>query len=299
MSSRLPPWLRRTKQDLARLHEMKRKLRGQGLHTVCEEARCPNIGECFGRTTATFLIMGPVCSRHCGFCNVAAGLPAPLDPEEPYHVAQAAKDLGLRHVVITSVTRDDLPLGGAGHFVETILAVRETLPAATIEVLTPDFQADETALVAIAQAPIQVFNHNVETVARLYPTARPQADYRRSLFVLKCLAALRPDILVKSGFMLGLGETDAEVVELLADLRAHRVNALTIGQYLRPRLANLPVERYVPPEEFAAWEDRAKNAGFAHVAAGPLVRSSYQADRFLADETRPLALRSESDIQND
>jgi lipoic acid synthetase len=279
VSDRLPPWLRRTKQQLAERHEMQRRLRGHALHTVCEEARCPNIGECFARTTATFLLMGPNCTRACGFCNVARGPAAPLDPNEPVNAAKAAGAMGLRHVVFTSVTRDDLPLGGAAHFAQAIHETHRTLPTATIEALTPDFGGDERAFELIAQAPLAVFNHNVETVARLYPAARPQADYARSLGVLSWMARRRPAWLVKSGFMLGLGETASEVEALLSDLLAAGVTAITIGQYLRPRLANLPVARYVPPKEFAAWGERATAVGFARVASAPLVRSSYLANR--------------------
>lgn len=281
MTQRLPPWLRQNKRDLARLHAMQKHLRGLSVHTVCEQARCPNIGECFGRTTATYLLLGPTCTRGCGFCNVETAPPRPPDPLEPRHVAQSAAAMGLRHVVLTSVTRDDLPLGGAEHFLRAVLEVKELLPGATIEVLTPDFQGSMAALEILAAAPIDVFNHNLETVARLYPTARPQADYRRSLEVLRHFKTLRPEVLSKSGFMLGLGETDEEVLVLLKDLRDAGVEAVTIGQYIRPRLAKLPVERYVEPELFVRWAERAKAEGFRRVAAAPLVRSSYMAETML------------------
>lgn len=293
-SPRLPPWLRREKRDLAKIHETKKRLRGLALHTVCEEARCPNLAECFARTTAAFLLMGPVCTRACGFCNMAPGELRPLDPDEPARVAEAAATMGLRHIVLTSVTRDDLPRGGAGHFAATAQAIERRLPEATIEVLTPDFQGDEDALAAVAAAPIDVFNHNLETVARLYPTARPQADYRRSLRVLGRMAKMRPGMAIKSGFMLGLGETPDEVRTLLADLRAAGATAVTIGQYLRPRLTNLPVARYAPPAEFAAWEAAARALGFRRVAAGPLVRSSYFAEKMM-DDCSPQSHRGRRD----
>jgi len=281
MTLRLPPWLRQNKRDLARLHVMQKHLRGHRLHTVCEQARCPNIGECFGRNTATYLLMGPTCTRGCGFCNMTTAPPAPPDPHEPREVARSAAAMNLRHVVLTSVTRDDLPMGGAEHFLQTVLEVKELLPAATVEVLTPDFQGSIEALKIIALAPIDVFNHNLETVSRLYPTARPQADYRRSLAVLRSFKQLRPTVTSKSGFMLGLGETDAEVEILLHDLREAGVEAVTIGQYLRPRLAKLPVVRYVEPARFAQWAAYARRAGFRRVAAAPLIRSSYQAENML------------------
>jgi lipoic acid synthetase len=288
-NSRLPPWLRREKSDLVKIHAVQKSLRGRGLHTVCEEARCPNLAECFARTTATFLLMGPYCTRACRFCNVPNSgdtiqhrvSPNALDPDEPARVAEAAVEWGLRHVVLTSVTRDDLPLGGAAHFAATARALQARLPDATIEMLTPDFLGDERALAEIAAAPLHMFNHNVETAARLYPEVRPQADYRRSLDVLGRFAALRPDVSIKSGFMLGLGETADEIRALLADLLAAQVGAVTIGQYLQPRLTNRPVARYVPPEEFAAWEREARAMGFRRVAAGPLVRSSYHAEKML------------------
>jgi len=282
MTGRLPPWLRKPIADHEKVLRLNKRLSGAGVYTVCREARCPNIGECFARNTATFLLMGPNCSRNCGFCNIQAGPLAALDPDEPQHVAAAAAaEMGLTHVVITSVTRDDLPLGGADHFRATMMAVRSVLPAATIEVLTPDFNGDHAALEIIVAAPLEVFNHNVETVPRLYGLARPRAEYRRSLEVLAFMAERRPDALIKSGLMLGLGETDEEVELVLTDLRQTGVQALTIGQYLRPRLENLPVCRYVEPEGFERWRQHATELGFARVAAGPLVRSSYLADRMV------------------
>jgi len=280
-TSRLPPWLRRSKRDLVSLRQMKKKLRNRSLHTVCEAARCPNIVECFARPTATFLLMGDVCTRDCRFCNIETGKPKPLDENEPEQVADAAAEMDLRHIVVTSVTRDDLPLGGAEHFAATVRAIKNKLPEATVEVLTPDFQGSREALACVAQAPIDVFNHNLETVQRLYPNVRPGADYHRSLQILSEFARLRPDVLNKSGMMLGLGETPEEIEQLLYDLREADVSAVTIGQYMRPRLANLPVNRYLPPEEFEAWRLRAHDMGFSHVASAPLVRSSYLADKMI------------------
>jgi len=232
--------------------------------------------------------MGPNCTRNCGFCNIEPGPPAPLNPEEPGLVALSAAEMGLKHVVITSVTRDDLPDGGADHFVVTAKAVRERLPEAAIELLTPDFQGSVDALKRLAEAPFDVFNHNVETAPRLYAEARAAADYQQSLLVLKTFGELRPDVLLKSGVMLGLGERDEEVEQVLDDLRQHGVRAITIGQYLQPRRDCLPVRRYVTPENFALWHQKALERGFSHVAAGPFVRSSYLADR-LFNEGTPLA----------
>lgn len=285
MTGRLPPWLRKPVRDQEKVQRLNRRLGRAGLHTVCREARCPNIGECYARNTATFLLLGPTCSRTCGFCNIQTGRLRAPDPDEPRRVAEAAAEMNLRHVVITSVTRDDLPLGGAEQFLATMQAVHEALPEATIEVLTPDFNGDPAALDLIASGPLHVFNHNMETVHRLYAEARPQADYAGSLAVLASMAQRRPDALCKSGLMLGLGETDGEVATLLDDMRAAGVNAVTIGQYLRPRLENLPVRRYVEPVEFERWRERAIKKGFLHVAAGPLVRSSYLADEMVAGPT--------------
>ncbi|MHB9058686.1 MAG: lipoyl synthase [Bacillota bacterium] len=254
-------------------------LRDLSLHTVCEEASCPNIWECYNHHTSTFLIMGDTCSRHCAFCGVTHASPRaavrPVDPDEPVHVAEAARRLGLEHVVITSVTRDDLPDGGAGTFAACIREVRRLTPGTTIEVLVPDFRGDRAALERVLAAAPDVFNHNIETVPRLYSKVRPQADYRRSLDVLA--AASAAGLTVKSGLMLGLGETPAEVETVLQDLRRAGCHLVTIGQYLRPSSHQLPVTRFVPPEEFAELEKKASALGFAGVAAGPLVRSSYRA----------------------
>ncbi len=258
-------------------------LGGLGLHTVCQSASCPNIGECFGHGTATFLILGGVCTRRCRFCAVPKGEPAALDSGEPAKVAQAAAALGLRHVVVTSVTRDDLPDGGAGHFAATIVAVRAASPGTTVEVLTPDFAGDAHSLDIVLSACPEIFNHNVETVPRLYPTVRPGADYRRSLAVLA--AAAREPLLVKSGLMVGLGESEKEIIAVLGDLAAAGVRAVTVGQYLRPSPAHLPVVEYIHPDQFRRYEQAARSLGFSRVAAGPLVRSSYHAADWCARTT--------------
>jgi lipoic acid synthetase len=251
------------------------------LHTVCQSAHCPNLCECFASGTATFLILGNVCTRHCRFCAVAAGEPQPLEADEPDRVAQAAATLGLRHVVVTSVTRDDLPDGGSGQFAATIAAIHAACEA-TVEVLTPDFQGRADLVARVLAAGPEVFNHNVETVPRLYPAVRPEADYRRSLDVLR-LAHEHGGPLTKSGLMLGLGETRAEVLAVLRDLRAAGCEALTLGQYLRPSAGHLPVDRFVTPSEFGRYERDATELGFLGVAAGPFVRSSYHAEGLLGE----------------
>jgi len=249
-----------------------------GLHTVCQEARCPNSGECFSRGTATFLILGEVCTRRCRFCAVTQGTPGLPDPEEPHRLAEAAARLALDYVVITSVTRDDLADGGAGAFAAAIRAVRERLPVARIEVLIPDFKGAAAALGEVLAARPDVLNHNLETVARLYPEARPQADYARSLELLGRVRRAGFGIAVKSGLMLGLGETPAEVTAALGDLYDAGCRLLTLGQYIQPRRESLSVARYIPPEEFDAWEKSALAMGFDCVASGPFVRSSYHAE---------------------
>jgi lipoic acid synthetase len=272
---RLPDWIKtRCRADQ---HETKLILRKHGISTVCEEARCPNRGECFSKPTATFMILGSHCTRDCGFCSVNSSMPEPLDENEPEKVALAAEEIGLKYVVITSVSRDDLPDGGASHFAKTISAVRRRLPAAKIEVLTPDFQGDSEALSTVFEARPDVFNHNVETVERLYPHVRPQAVYRRSLSVLKQAKIIAPDIFTKSGFMLGLGEEQEEVLELLRELRRAGCDVVTIGQYLRPTRNNLPVVEYLHPEVFEYLRVKALDIGFTYVASGPLVRSSMNA----------------------
>jgi lipoic acid synthetase len=275
-----PDWIRVRLSHGQRFHDMKRVLREQRLHTVCEEASCPNIGECFGSGTATFMILGDLCTRRCPFCDVAHGRPEPPDADEAAHLAHTVALLSLKHVVITSVDRDDLRDGGAAHFAACIDAVRERSPDTRIEVLVPDFRGRlATALDILAATPPDVLNHNLETVPRLYREARPGADYANSLELLRAFKARRPACLTKSGLMLGLGETDDEIVDVLRDLRRHNVDMLTVGQYLQPRAGNLPVRRYAPPATFKALESIARRMGFAHVACGPLVRSSYHADR--------------------
>ncbi len=275
-----PDWIRVRLSDSPRFREVKRVLREQRLHTVCEEASCPNISECFGNGTATFMILGDLCTRRCPFCDVAHGRPEPPDADEPAHLAQTIAALGLAYVVITSVDRDDLRDGGAAHFAACICAVRERSPGTRIEVLVPDFRGRlPVALEILAATPSDVMNHNLETVPRLYREARPGADYAHSLDLLAAFKRKRPEVLTKSGLMLGLGETDDEVLEVMRDLRRHAVDMLTVGQYLQPRAGNLLVRRYVTPDAFALLEQRACAMGFANVACGPLVRSSYHADR--------------------
>ncbi len=277
---RLPEWLRKPERHAEADHELKVMLRTRGLHTVCEEARCPNRHECFARGAATFMILGDVCSRSCGFCAVKTGrgLPMELLADEPEQVAAAAAELRLRYVVITSVNRDELTDGGAAHFAKTIHAVRHRLPAAQVEVLTPDFKGNFEALHAVLDARPDTYNHNVESVPRLYHTVRPQADYRQSLDVLKEAHHYAPEILTKSGFMVGLGERPDEVKRLLEDLRAACVDVVTIGQYLQPTRKHLPVEEYVHPDVFAGYKTYGEQLGLRAVFAGPLVRSSYMAD---------------------
>ena len=286
---RLPAWARAPKTHFESLHALKAGLRGLGLHTVCESARCPNIHECFHRGTATFMILGNRCTRGCGFCSVPKGSPRlhdmRLDPEEPAHVARMAASLQLRHVVITSVNRDDLSDGGSAHFARTVREVRQALPAARVEVLVPDFCGDTAAVARVLDAGPHIFNHNMETVARLYPRVRPQADYRQSLDVLRFARRYRPEALTKSGLMAGLGETPAEVDELLRDLRAAEVDIATIGQYLQPTRRNLPVAGYIEPRQFEAWRAGGLALGLKAVFSGPLVRSSYMAD-LVGEEAR-------------
>jgi len=276
-----PPWIRvRAATPDSRFHEVKRLLRSQQLHTVCEEASCPNIAECFGKGTATFMILGDICTRRCPFCDVAHGRPLAPDAAEPRHLAQSIALLGLRYVVITSVDRDDLKDGGAQHFAECIRAVRSASPSTTIEVLVPDFRGRaERALELLGTAPPDVMNHNLETVPRLYRRARPGGHYAQSLALLKEWKRRFPAVPTKSGLMVGLGESDDEILAVMRDLRAHEVDMLTIGQYLQPSPHHLPVERYVPPETFEHYEEEALKLGFRHAAVGPLVRSSYHADR--------------------
>jgi lipoic acid synthetase len=274
---RLPPWARRPLGQPSKLHEMKAILRKRNLHTVCESARCPNIGECFTKPTATFMILGDVCTRNCGFCSVSKkGPPQGVDPAEPRNVALTAKELGLKHVVITSVTRDDLPDGGAGQFALTIRAIRDTIFNILIEVLTPDFMGDTVALDLVFGAGPDIFNHNLETVPRLYPLVRPQADYFRSLEALR--RARDAGLMTKSGIMVGLGESKDEVKGVLADLLKAGCGAVTIGQYLRPTRANLDVKEFLRPGVFKEYELYGRELGLGRVYSGPFVRSSYNAE---------------------
>jgi lipoyl synthase len=276
-----PAWIRvRAASPNSRFHEIKDILRAQKLHTVCEEASCPNIAECFGKGTATFMILGDVCTRRCPFCDVAHGRPLPPDADEPAHLAETIARLKLRYVVITSVDRDDLKDGGAAHFVECIRSIRQQTPTTTIEVLVPDFRGRlDRALEILAAAPPDVMNHNLETVPRLYRQARPGGDYRHSLKLLQEFKRKHPAVPTKSGLMVGLGEADDEILAVMRDLRAHDVDMLTIGQYLQPSPHHLPVLRYVDPAVFKEFELQAEKMGFRHAAIGPLVRSSYHADQ--------------------
>jgi lipoic acid synthetase len=277
---RKPDWIRvrvPASPEVARIKEILRRNR---LASVCEEANCPNLGECFSGGTATFMIMGEICTRRCPFCDVAHGRPQPLDPDEPRHLAETIAAMKLAYVVVTSVDRDDLRDGGAGHFVDCILAVRRLSPATRIEILTPDFRGRlDRALAILAAAPPDVMNHNLETVPRLYAQARPGSDYAHSLALLRDFKAAHPGTPTKSGLMVGLGETNEEILAVMRDLRAHGVDMLTIGQYLQPSRSHLPVARYVHPDEFRMFEVEAAAMGFANAACGPMVRSSYHADR--------------------
>jgi len=276
---RKPLWIRAKNPFHPNVKKLKAVLRDQKLFTVCEEAACPNLGECFAKGTATFMIMGEICTRRCPFCDVGHGRPRPLDENEPQHLAETISAMGLSYVVITSVDRDDLRDGGAMHFVECINKTRELNPQIEIEILVPDFRGRmDVALDILHQSPPDVFNHNLETVPRLYKQCRPGADYRWSLELLKRFKQLYPEVPTKSGLMLGLGENLDEVLAVMKDMRAHEVDMLTLGQYLQPSKHHLPVERYVSPEEFESLYDMAVELGFKHVASGPMVRSSYHAD---------------------
>ncbi len=274
-----PDWMSIKLPKVEKINQVTNMLRANSLVTVCEEARCPNLAECFSSGTATFMIMGDKCTRRCGFCDVAHGRPDALDPLEPARVAEASAKMNLSHVVITSVDRDDLPDGGGAHFKECIQAVRHRLPNASIEILVPDFRGRmDKALEELVKAPSDIFNHNLETVSRLYKEARAGSDYQWSLDLLKEHKKRLPSVYTKSGIMLGLGETDDEVVQVMKDLREHNVDMLTLGQYLAPSEFHMPVTRYVTPETFVEFGKIAKKMGFVHVASGPLVRSSYHAD---------------------
>ena len=276
-----PDWIRvRAALPSSRFYEIKQILREHKLHTVCEEASCPNIGECFGKGTATFMIMGDKCTRRCPFCDVGHGRPDPLDVDEPMNLARTIAALKLKYVVITSVDRDDLRDGGAGHFVECIRQIRALSPETRIEVLVPDFRGrDDRALEILKAAPPDVMNHNLETAPRLYKQARPGSDYQFSLNLLKKFKAMHPGVPTKSGIMVGLGETDEEILQVMADMRAHDIDMITIGQYLAPSGHHLPVARYVHPDTFRMFEQKAIEMGFSHAAVGAMVRSSYHADK--------------------
>lgn len=274
-----PEWIRAKLPTGQRFFEIKDILRSQKLHTVCEEASCPNIGECFSKGTATFMIMGDICTRRCPFCDVGHGRPNALDPNEPKHLAETVASLRLRYVVITSVDRDDLRDGGAEHFSECIREIRRLSPSTQIEVLVPDFRGRlELALDILSADRPDVMNHNLETAPRLYKQARPGSDYLHSLQLLQQYKQRNPDVVTKSGIMVGLGETDEEVYEVMADMRAHDIDMITIGQYLQPSNGHLPVLRYVTPEQFKVFENKAYEMGFKHAAVGAMVRSSYHAD---------------------
>jgi lipoic acid synthetase len=299
-----PDWIRvKMGSASSRFYEVKKILRAHRLHTVCEEATCPNIGECFGKGTATFLIMGDKCTRRCPFCDIAHGRPDPLDANEPQHLARTIAALQLQYVVITSVDRDDLRDGGAQHFVDCIRAVRNMSPGTRIEILVPDFRGRlERALDALVREPPDVMNHNLETVPRLYRQARPGADYAHSLRLLAQFRDRIPSVPTKSGLMVGLGETDEEIVQVMRDLRGHGVQMLTIGQYLAPSTHHLPVRRYVAPEIFAQFEREARTMGFAHAACAPLVRSSYHADQqaqAVAHTDRPIDTSEQAPMNRD
>jgi lipoic acid synthetase len=277
---RKPEWMRiKLPPSSQKIEHIKSTLRKNKLHSVCEEASCPNLAECFNHGTATFMIMGAICTRRCPFCDVAHGRPLPLDPEEPKKLALTIKEMNLKYVVITSVDRDDLRDGGAQHFADCIREIREHSPQTRIEILTPDFRGRmEQALEVFRETPPDVFNHNLETAPRMYRVARPGADYKWSLELLRRIKEMHPHVPTKSGLMMGLGETNEEIVEVLKDLREHGVNMLTLGQYLQPSRHHLPVKRYVPPAEFDELKDVAMELGFSHAACGPVVRSSYHAD---------------------
>jgi lipoic acid synthetase len=290
---RHPAWLVRPAPGTKAIDHMENKLNGFRLHTVCQSARCPNLGECFNRGIATFMILGDTCTRNCRFCAVEKGTPFKVDPDEPERVAVAAEELGLKYVVITSVTRDDFSDGGSGQFALTIKALRKRLPKACIEVLIPDFKGDEGALQALCNAGPDVLNHNIETVPRLYAVVRPQAEYQRSLKVLKF--AVNQGLPTKSGLMLGLGETEDEIKATLEDLVNTGCRYLTLGQYLAPSKDHVPVARFIPPVEFNEWADAARKLGFVEVASGPLVRSSYHADEMYdAVTSNPGGLKDEA-----
>jgi lipoic acid synthetase len=288
LPKRKPDWLRVRLPSGPEYQRVKQLMRGHRLHTVCEEAMCPNLSECWSRGTSTFLLMGDTCTRSCGFCHIKTGRPAALDEDEPVRVAESALALNLNHCVLTSVNRDELPNGGAHIFANTVREIRKRLPNCTIEVLIPDFKGNRAALKEVMDARPEILNHNTETVPRLYRTVRPQANYRQSLNLLSSAKELDPGALTKSGIMVGLGETKEEILEVMRNLREHEVDILTIGQYLRPSPLHLPVYRYVHPDEFQEFHDAGMEMGFRWVESGPLVRSSYHAE----GQAQKLAIRA-------
>jgi lipoic acid synthetase len=281
-TSEFPDWIKNKLSRKKQADNLKSLLKSKNLHTVCEEAKCPNIGECFSRGIATFLIMGNICTRNCGFCSISKGVPEPLDESEPVHLARQVKKMNLKHVVLTSPNRDDLDDGGAAFFAETVKKIKKINLSTTVEVLIPDFKGEPSSLETVIYSGIDVLNHNIETVKRLYPRVRPVADYERTLGILRKASVRSSGFYVKSGFMVGLGERRQEVEELLEDLKSTGCSILTVGQYLRPTLKQLPVERYVHPDEFKEIENQAYNIGFDYVISGPLVRSSYRAEEVLS-----------------
>jgi len=280
MNGEFPEWLKIPAPDEKSLYEMQDLIKGMTLHTVCEEALCPNVGECFKSRTATFLLMGDVCTRNCNFCAVRHGNPLPLDPDEPRHIAEACKALGLKYVVLTCVTRDDLADGGASHMALVVKEVKILNPGAKVELLTSDLGGSRDALKNLLEAPLDVLAHNVETVPSLYPVVRPQANYERSLAVIEMAKTIAPKVLTKSGIMVGLGEKFEEVIEVMSDLISVGCDILTIGQYLQPSPSHLPVKEFVPPKQYQMYEQKGLELGFKYVVAGPLVRSSYRASAY-------------------
>jgi lipoic acid synthetase len=280
VNRKFPDWLKVRLPKPEKVQQVEQMMRAARLHTVCESARCPNLPECWSKGSATFMILGDVCTRHCGFCAIKTGKPLPLDPQEPQRLAEAAKRMGLKHIVVTSVARDDLPDEGAGQFAATIRALHAAIPNAIVEVLTPDFKAKSWCIRRVVDAEPEIFNHNIETVARLQAIVRPQARYDRSLKVLETVKQMNPAIYTKSGIMLGLGETREEVLQTMRDLRNAGVDALTIGQYLRPTQRHLPVQEYIHPDQFEEYRVLGEEMGFLFVASGPFIRSSYNAIAF-------------------
>lgn len=293
LPKRKPPWLKVRLPSGQGYQRVQKLMRSQGLHTVCEEARCPNLGECWSRGTATFLLMGDTCTRSCGFCHIKTGRPPTLDEEEPVRVAESVLALSLSHCVLTSVNRDELPNGGAHIFANTIREIRKRLSGCTIEVLIPDFKGDRAALKEVMDAKPEILNHNTETIPRLYRTVRPQANYRQTLRVLSGAKALDPGAVTKSGIMVGLGETKEEILRVMQDLRDHDVDILTIGQYLRPSPLHLPIYRYVHPDEFQEFHEAGMDMGYQWVESGPLVRSSYHAE----GQAQALSVNARQDIE--